>query len=144
MTNKKTSIPANSQRPMSPHLQIYRWSISSFTSILHRLTGVSLYFAMLILSWYIIYYTYQINIADDSENCDCPFNRLLTYGFFAACSFITFALYYHFCNGIRHLFWDIGFGFDKTKARNNGILAITCAIILTLLTIGVVLYFKIS
>lgn len=144
MTNKKTSTARNSQMPTSPHLQIYRWNVSSFTSILHRLTGVALYFSILLLSWYIIYYTYQINIADNSESCDCPFNQILTYAFFATCTFVTFALYYHFCNGIRHLFWDIGVGFEKAKAHTNGILGIICAIILTILTIGAVLYFKIS
>lgn len=144
MSNKKTSVGKTPNRPTSPHLQIYRWNVSSFTSILHRLTGVTLYFSILLLSWFIIYYTYQINISDESESCDCPINQLINYLFFAAGTFITFALYYHFCNGIRHLFWDIGFGFKKETARTNGLLAIALATILTALTIGTVLYFKMS
>ncbi len=143
MANKKTSIGAGAQRPTSPHLDIYRWNVSSFTSILHRLTGVSLYFSILLLSWYITYYTYQINIASESESCDCPMG-LIDYAFIAAGGFITFALYYHFCNGIRHLFWDIGKGFEKETARTTGLLSLAFAIILTALTIGAVIYFKMS
>ena len=132
MTQKKT--PAN-QRPTSPHLQIYSWNISSFTSILHRLTGVGLYFSILAISWYIVYYTYQINISESSESCDCPMQNILNYIFAIASGFVTFALYFHFCNGIRHLFWDIGKGFNKETAATNGFLVIISAIILSLIHI---------
>lgn len=144
MANKKTSSGSNSQRPTSPHLEIYRWNVSSFTSILHRATGVTLFFSILILSWYITYYTYQINIADESESCDCPIRQFIQYAFYGAGTFITFALYYHFCNGIRHLFWDIGFGFKKENARTNGLLALATAVILTAVTIGLITYFRMS
>lgn len=144
MANKKSASGFKSQRPTSPHLQIYRWNVSSFTSILHRLTGVALFFSILALSWYITYYTYQINVADTSESCDCPLNQLINYAFFAAGTFITFALYYHFFNGIRHLFWDLGKGFEKSTARATGLTAIALAIIFTALTIGAVVYFKMS
>ncbi len=144
MTRQKTSAGQNSKRPTSPHLQIYRWNISSFTSILHRLTGVGLYFSIVAISWYIVYYTYQINIAESVEACDCPMKKILDYTFAAAAGFITFALYYHCCNGIRHLFWDIGKGFDKETAATNGFLVIIASILLTALTIGAVLYFKLS
>ena len=130
------------QRPTSPHLQIYKWNISSFTSILHRATGVLLYFSIVAISWYVVYYTYQINIAESSETCDCPMKAIFDKIFMLAAVGVTFALYYHFCNGIRHLFWDIGKGFKKETARTNGILTLFFAIIFTAATIAVALYIK--
>ncbi len=130
------------KRPTSPHLQIYRWNISSFTSILHRATGVLLYFSVLAISWYVVYYTYQINIAESDEACDCPLRAIIDQIFSLAAIGITFALYYHFVNGIRHLFWDIGKGFDKKTASRNGILVIISALLLTASTIGTVIFLK--
>ena len=135
-----------SSRPTSPHLQIYRWNISSFTSILHRATGVALYFSLLAISWYIVYYAYQIDaegvVTEALETCDCPIRRFLNNIFFTAASFIIFALFYHFINGIRHLFWDAGKGFEKSTAKRNGILVILFAITLAALTIGSSIYLK--
>ena len=54
-------------RPTSPHLQIYRWNISSITSIMHRLTGVALYFSILAIAWFIVYYTYNIGSISDEK-----------------------------------------------------------------------------
>ena len=136
MTNKKDS------RPTSPHLQIYAWNISSLTSILHRLTGVLLYFSIIAISWYVVFYAYQVNVDGASEQCDCPWKQALEYVFYAAIVGVVFALYYHLCNGIRHLFWDIGKGYDLRLARFTGFLAILMAVIFTGLTIGFAAYFK--
>ena len=144
MANKKTSSGLVLQRPTSPHLQIYRWNVTSITSIMHRATGVGLFFSIILLSWYITYYTYQINIAENSESCDCPIQNLMNYLFFAVGIFITFALNFHFCNGVRHLFWDLGKGFEKSTAITTGLITIASAVILTAITIGAVLYFKMS
>jgi len=130
------------KRPTSPHLQIYKWNVSSLTSIFHRLTGVLLYFSVIAISWYIVYYAYQINIKDSSEACDCPLKKIMDSLFILAAISTTFALYYHSCNGIRHLFWDIGKGFKKEVATRNGILVIITALLLTSATIGAVIYFK--
>lgn len=131
-----------SSRPTSPHLQIYKWNISSFTSILHRATGVLLYFSVVAICWYIVYYTYKINISESAETCDCPMKAFLENIFSLAAIFVTFALYYHFLNGIRHLFWDLGKGFKKETAQVNGFLIIALSFILTAVTIGTVLYLK--
>lgn len=130
------------KRPTSPHLQIYKWNVSSLTSIMHRFTGVVLYLSIVMIVWYIIYYTYQINPAESVETCDCAFKKILDQLFSLAAIGVTFSLYYHFCNGIRHLFWDIGKGFDIKTARNSGITTIILALIFTALTIGAVLYLK--
>lgn len=128
--------------PTSPHLQIYKWNISSLTSIMHRFTGVALYFSIVAITWYIIYYAYQINVATSEEACDCPLQKIFENIFSLAAIFITFSLYYHFCNGIRHLFWDIGKGFELKTARFTGYLSFICALILTIITISAVIYLK--
>jgi succinate dehydrogenase / fumarate reductase cytochrome b subunit len=129
-------------RPTSPHLQIYKWNISSLTSILHRFTGIALYISIVAVVWYIIYYAYQINIATAEEACDCPMKDLFENIFTLAAIFITFSLYYHFCNGIRHLFWDLGKGFELKAARRNGYLVVLTSLVLTIATVSAVLYLK--
>lgn len=129
-------------RPTSPHLDIYRWNISSITSILHRATGVALYFSVLLLAWYLTYYAYQVNIAESSDICDCPMNSIFK-GFFSLAAIgIAFALYYHLCNGLRHLFWDIGKGFELVTAKRNGHIVLLSALLLTVATVGASLYLK--
>jgi succinate dehydrogenase / fumarate reductase cytochrome b subunit len=132
----------NKEKPTSPHLQIYRWSLSSITSITHRLTGVILYFSVILISWYITYYAYQINIMNPSESCDCPFKKIFDIIFYLASIFVVFALYYHFCNGIRHLFWDIGKGFDKEAATRSAVLVIVISLLLTIVTVLTTIYIK--
>lgn len=129
-------------RPTSPHLQIYAWNISSFTSIFHRLTGVLLYFSIIAISWYVVFYAYQVNIKEVAEHCDCPWQQALEYVFYAAIVAVVFSLYYHLCNGVRHLFWDIGKGYDLRTARFTGFLVILMAVIFTGLTLGFAAYFK--
>ena len=129
-------------KPTSPHLQIYRWNISSLTSIMHRLTGVALYFSILAIAWFIVYYTYNIGSISEKENCECLTMTIINTLFYGAIIAITFSLYYHFCNGIRHLFWDIGKGFEKETAKTNGFLVIALSLIFTAVTVGTVLYLK--
>ncbi len=130
------------QKPTSPHLQIYRWNLSSLTSIMHRLTGVLLYFSVVAISWYIVYYTYQINVDQASQDCDCLMKKIIDNLFYLAAISTTFALYYHFCNGIRHLFWDIGKGFEKQTAKRNSLLVIIISLVFTALTVGTTIYLK--
>ncbi|MFT7086693.1 MAG: succinate dehydrogenase / fumarate reductase cytochrome b subunit [Rickettsiales bacterium] len=123
------------ERPLSPHIQIYKPQIGSLTSILHRLTGIFLYFGVVAISWAIIYYAYQVEIVIngemiDGQSCSCT----LKYVFYAAVFAWAFSLYYHLCNGIRHLFWDIGKGFDKETSIRNGILVLATSALLTVLT----------
>jgi succinate dehydrogenase / fumarate reductase cytochrome b subunit len=129
-------------RPTSPHLQIYAWNISSLTSILHRFTGVLLYFSIVAISWYVVLFTYKINADEVLEQCDCPFMQALEYVFYAAIVAVVFSLFYHLCNGLRHLAWDMGKGFELRTARFTGFLVVVMAIILTALTLGFAAYFK--
>ena len=126
-------------RPTSPHLQIYKWNISSLTSIAHRLTGVLLYAAILVISWYITYYAYKLGVTDPTidvvEECDCPITQFFRFAVSAAGVLVVFALYYHSLNGVRHLCWDFGKGFDKHVAKRTGYFVVTLALIFTILTI---------
>lgn len=114
----------NSKRPLSPHLTIYKPQITSVLSISHRLTGLALFVGTLILAWWIILSIYG--------NCDC-INQIITstlVRFFLV--LWTLALYYHLLNGIRHLFWDMGKGFEIETVNKSGILVILGAVGLTL------------
>ena len=75
----------NKNRPLSPHLQIYKPQMTSFTSIMHRLTGAYLFIGVLILSWLFIYYQYQTNLIFGDNYGNCTRNIILTYAtyFFA-------------------------------------------------------------
>jgi succinate dehydrogenase / fumarate reductase, cytochrome b subunit len=112
-------------RPLSPHLSIYRWQIGNSLSILHRLTGVALAFGLLALSWWLI----SVAAGDESYRAvhlfyATPFGLLLLSGW-------TFAFFYHLLNGVRHLFWDIGWGFERRERHLSGWAVVLAALVLT-------------
>lgn len=105
---------ADADRPLSPHLQVYRPQLTSVLSIFHRLTGVVLSFGTLILAWWLMaaasgpdYFNYVQDIVGSW------FGYLLLFGW-------SVCLFYHFCNGIRHLFWDIGKGYELDAVYRSG------------------------
>lgn len=114
-----------SNRPLSPHLSIYRWQISNTLSILHRLTGVALSVGtVLLVAW-------LWTAAYSPEGFSClikiithPAGIMLLLGW-------TFALYYHALNGVRHLFWDAGHGFSIPAMTRSGWIVVISSIILT-------------
>ncbi len=128
-------------KPLSPHIQIYKPQISSFTSILHRATGIFLYIGVVLICWAIVHYAYQVEILVDGEieekTCDCSWKYLV----YAAVLMWSFSLYYHMCNGIRHLFWDIGKGFEKKTANRNGILVLIASAMLTIASAYYIFFF---
>ncbi|OGT59153.1 MAG: succinate dehydrogenase, cytochrome b556 subunit [Gammaproteobacteria bacterium RIFCSPHIGHO2_12_FULL_63_22] len=116
---------AAQQRPLSPHLQIYRQGITGTLSILHRATGVFLGFAAFaVVVW-------LFAVAGDGEGL-ASFNACaaspLGVAFLLAA---TASLSYHLLNGIRHLLWDIGWGFELPKAVASGWIVVALAIVLT-------------
>ena len=120
-------MPATN-RPLSPHLQIYRPQLTSVLSITHRGTGVALAFGSLLLVYWLV------SLAAGPEayaGAKTVFSHWLStvvmFGF-------SFALYYHLCNGIRHLFWDMGLGLELEQAYRSGFAVIVVAVLLTLLT----------
>ena len=119
---------ADDPRPLSPHLQIYRPQVTSVLSITHRLTGVILAFAALLLTYWLASAAYgPESFARAQAVLESWFGRLVLFGF-------TFSLFYHLCNGIRHLGWDMGWGFDLVKLRLTGVLVIIASMGLTVLS----------
>lgn len=115
------------QRPTSPHLQIYKWGAHMALSIFHRITGVALGAGMLLLAWWLVALASGPDAYAAFRECmSSVLGKLVLFGF-------TYALMLHLCNGIRHLFWDMGRGFElETTARSN-MLVILGSIVLTVL-----------
>jgi succinate dehydrogenase / fumarate reductase cytochrome b subunit len=119
---------ANSKYPISPHLQIYRLPFTALLSIAHRLTGVILAFGSVLLVWLLA------AAAEGAESYQSLFTHLDSwYGQLFLLGFV-FSLYLHFCNGVRHLFWDVGYGFELETVDLTARLAIAVAVILTIAT----------
>ena len=112
-------------RPLSPHLQVYRWQISSTLSILHRATGVALSLGALgLVSWLLALATGQVAYGKLASALGSLPGQVLLVGW-------TFCFFYHLCNGLRHLAWDAGYGFDKSVARKTGMAVVVAASLLT-------------
>lgn len=119
---------ASGKRPLSPHLQIYRPQITSILSILHRLTGLALAFGAVLLTYWLTSSAYGPEaFARAQAVFGSWFGRLVLLG-------MTFSLFYHLANGIRHLAWDAGWGFELPTLRKTGILVVAVAVVLTALT----------
>jgi len=120
-------MPDNA-RPLSPHLQVYRPQITSVLSIVHRITGVTLAFAALLLAYWLASAAYGPEaFARAQAVLESWFGKLVLFGF-------TFALFYHMCNGIRHLGWDMLWGFDLPKLRASGMVVVIASVSLTVLS----------
>ena len=116
-----------SNRPLSPHLQIYKPQLTSVLSISHRMTGFALSIIIL-LSPVIIYFL--TNSADTHQ----VVISLLQNSFIKLIfSLALFCLIYHLCNGIRHLAWDAGYGLDLDSSYKSGYIVLGVSISLTLL-----------
>ena len=116
---------SEADRPLSPHLQVYRFQITMAMSILHRITGVGLGFGTLLLAWWLIAAAIGPEAYAGAEWFITSWiGRLALLGF-------TFSLFYHLFNGIRHLFWDAGFGFELPAMRASGLTVIAISVLLT-------------
>jgi succinate dehydrogenase cytochrome b subunit len=116
------------QRPLSPHLQIYKPQISSALSIFHRITGIALSAgALLLVCWLVA--AAQGEAAYDALSWFLRswLGVLLLFGW-------TVALWYHFCSGLRHLAWDAGYGFELPTMHLTGKLVLVATAVLTVLT----------
>ena len=112
-------------RPLSPHIQIYRRQITSVLSIFHRVTGIILAGgAVLIAVW-------LSAIAYDSELYAAIFGFLSSVPGRAFLFLWTMATFYHLCNGIRHLFWDAGRGFELAQVHRSGWAVVVATVVLT-------------
>lgn len=117
--------PRSAERPLSPHLQIYRWPVTMGTSILHRVTGFGLALGTLILAWWLV-------AAAMGPSAYATFQAVANhwFGLFVLFGF-TVALVFHAVNGVRHLFWDLGAGFAVPTANRSGLLVYGLTVLFT-------------
>ena len=115
------------KRPLSPHLQIYKPQMTTVMSIFHRFTGIALAIGTVMVAWLLI------AAATGQEAYDCfttfathPLGHLMLFGW-------SVALFYHMFNGIRHLFWDMGYLFKIQNATRAGIVVLLATFIATVL-----------
>lgn len=116
-------------RPLSPHLQIYRPQITSVLSITHRFTGIALVFGAILLFFWLT--AASLGAEAYSFNKDILtswIGKLVMFG-------VIFSVWFHLGNGIRHLAWDAGFGFKMRTVHISGIVVLTFSIIATTITI---------
>jgi len=119
---------ANTNRPLSPHIQVYDMlQITALLSILHRITGVVMGIGTLVLVWWLVavasgpeYYEFVMGWIGSW------LGRLILLGF-------TWSMFYHLCNGIRHLYWDVGWGFEIPSVYRSGWMVVIFSAGLTVL-----------
>jgi succinate dehydrogenase / fumarate reductase cytochrome b subunit len=112
-------------RPLSPHLQIYRWQIGNTLSILHRITGLALAFGLAALSYWLISLAGgEAAYGEAMQVLASPLGLVVLLGW-------TFSFMYHLLNGIRHLVWDAGYGFERGARHASGWAAVAGAVLLT-------------
>ncbi len=118
-------------RPLSPHLQVYKPQLTSVLSITHRATGVALYIGVIFFALFLYAYAFLPDfelvgwLTSNEDGIKILKTIFVPY---------SFALYFHFCTGIRHLFWDMGYGYSIETAYKSGYMVILCSLVFTALT----------
>jgi len=117
----------DSNNPLSPHLQIYRWHISSLLSITHRISGIiNLTALILIFFWLLVLSLGENNYELFLLIINSFFGKFILIGF-------TWSMSFHLLSGIRHLVWDLGYGFEIKTANISGIIVIIFSLVLTII-----------
>ncbi|TXH62603.1 MAG: succinate dehydrogenase, cytochrome b556 subunit [Thiothrix sp.] len=120
-------MKTTSNRPLSPHLQVYKMPLPAILSILHRGTGIVLSIgSLLVVYWLTALAAGPEAYATASGILGSFLGKLVLFGW-------TWALFYHMCNGIRHLLWDTGYGFDIPTTFLSGKVALGASVVLTIL-----------
>ena len=113
--------------PLSPHLQIYRWHVSSLVSITHRISGIiNLLALILIFFWLLVLNFNESNYELFLLVINSFFGKFILIGF-------TWSMSFHLLSGIRHLAWDLGYGFEIKTANISGIIVIISSLALTII-----------
>ncbi len=117
---------AQGERPLSPHLEIYKPQLTMVLSITHRFTGVGLAVGTLFLTWWLIAAAMGPEAyAFTQWIYGTWLGTLVLFGF-------SVSLFYHLCNGIRHLFWDVGLGYEMETVYRSGWSVVAATAVLTL------------
>lgn len=129
MAEKAKSLRA--ARPLSPHLQIYRWPVTMAASIAHRVTGLGLAVGTLLVTWWLVAAASGTDSYDFfSAAARSPAGQLVLFGF-------VWSLAFHLLNGVRHLAWDLGAGFELRTANRTGIAAVVLSFVLAVAVFAV-------
>jgi len=116
---------AQGERPLSPHLEIYKPQLTMVLSITHRFTGVGLAVGTLFLTWWLIAAAMGPEAyAFTQWIYGTWLGTLVLFGF-------SVSLFYHLCNGIRHLFWDVGLGYEMETVYRSGWSVVAATAVLT-------------
>lgn len=113
-------------RPLSPHLSIYRWPITMVMSVLHRGTGIFLSFGFIVLA------AWLLSAADGAEAYARFAHLVQSVGGRILLALLTFAFFFHLGSGLRHLVWDLGFGFEIPQANAGSWVVIAATFVLTI------------
>ena len=117
----------DSKNPLSPHLQIYRWHISSLLSITHRISGIiNLLGLILIFFWVLVLSLGESNYELFLLLINSFFGKFFLIG-------LTWSMSFHILSGIRHLVWDLGYGFEIKTANISGLIVIISSLVLTVI-----------
>ena len=117
----------DSKNPLSPHLQIYRWHISSLLSITHRISGVINLLALILIFFWLLFLSFgESNYELFLLIINSFFGKFILIGF-------TWSMSFHLLSGIRHLVWDLGYGFEIKTANISGIIVIISSLVLTVI-----------
>ena len=123
---------AGRERPLSPHLTIWRWQVTMLASIMHRATGMALAGGAVVLAWWLVSISYGPEGYESfTAYAAMPLGLIVLFGF-------TWAFAFHFFNGIRHLAWDLGYGFDKHTATKSGFLVFALAFLIAIAAFALV------
>ena len=117
----------DSNNPLSPHLQIYRWHISSLLSITHRISGIiNLLALILIFIWLVALSFGESNYESFLLIINSFVGKFILIGF-------TWSMSFHLLSGIRHLVWDLGYGYEIKTANISGIIVMIFSFVLTII-----------
>jgi succinate dehydrogenase / fumarate reductase cytochrome b subunit len=115
----------NTDRPLSPHLSVYRWPITMVLSILHRMTGVAMAFGLILFALWLS------RLAAGPEPYGAFVAAMTTIPGRLLLMAWSFAFFFHLGNGVRHLFWDAGYGFEKSQANASAWVVVAAAVVVT-------------
>ena len=117
----------DSKNPLSPHLQIYKWHISSLLSITHRIAGVINLLALILIFFWLVFLSLgESNYELFLISINSFLGKFILIGF-------TWSMIFHLLSGIRHLVWDFGYGFEIKTANFSGLLVIISSLALTII-----------
>ena len=115
------------QNPLSPHLQVYRWHISSLLSITHRIAGIANLLALILMFFWLL--TFNLGVTNYElflQAINSFLGKFILIGF-------SWSMSFHIFSGIRHLAWDMGYGFEIKTANITGILVILSSLVATVI-----------